>query len=133
MQSIPAIDPAIPSTMFAEDIVDRPAPGRILLAVFEALERAGISYCVLHGYEGYPQRIKSDVDCMISAEVSADELLALLHHNRIRIGASVVHFRHYRGFFIVLAGKNADGSVCFVQLDFRLDYELGDLRFYAGS
>lgn len=106
--------------------------GRILLGVFETLDRADISYCVLHGYENYPERIKSDVDCMISANVTPGELAALFQQNRNRIGADVVHFRHYRGFFIVLAGKDADGSPCFLQLDLRWNYELGDLQFCTG-
>src|SRR5205823_8317044 len=65
-------------------------PSRILLGVFETLDRAGIPYCVLHGYEGYPERIKSDVDGMIAAHVRPDQLAALLHQNRSRIGAEVV-------------------------------------------
>jgi thymidylate kinase len=108
-------------------------PSRILLGVFESLDRAGIPYCVLHGYESYPERIKSDVDGVISANVSPAQLAALFHQNRIRLGAEVVHFRHYRGFFIVLAGKNVDGSPCFLQLDLRVNYEMGDLQFYTGS
>src|SRR5437868_165012 len=107
-------------------------PGRILLGVFETLDRAGIPYCVLHGYEGYPERIKSDVDGMIATHVRPDQLAALLHQNRSRIGAEVVHFRHYRGFFIVLAGRNVDGSPCFLDLDLRVNYEMGDLQYHTG-
>jgi thymidylate kinase len=124
---------AKPQAVVSADAEENRGLGRILSGVFETLDRAGIPYCVLHGYENYPERIKSDVDCMISAKVLPGQLLALLHQNRIRIGADVVHFRHYRGFFIVLAGKNADSSPCFLQLDLRLDDELGDLQFYKGN
>src|ERR1700682_2090269 len=80
-------------------------PAQLLLGVFETLECAGIPYCVLHGYESYPERIKSDVDCIVSGELSPRQLITLLHENCIRIGAEVVCWRDY---YLVLAGKNAD-------------------------
>jgi thymidylate kinase len=101
--------------------------GRILLGVFETLDRAGVPYCMLHGYEGYPQQIKSDVDCIVSTESGPDGLLALLHDNRARIGADVVRARDYH---IVLAGKNADGTPCFLMLDLS---ELNGRLFYHVS
>jgi thymidylate kinase len=97
--------------------------------VLETLERAGIHYCVLHGYENYPQRIESDVDCIISGELRPRQLVALLHENRSRIGAEVVRCR---GYYIVLASKKADGSPCFLELDLSVDYELGNRQFYTG-
>ena len=69
------------SMALAEDAALRGGPGLILLGVFETLERAGIPYCVLHGYDDYPWRIKSDVDCMISADVRPLALTALLQKN----------------------------------------------------
>jgi thymidylate kinase len=101
---------------------------RTLLAVFEALERADIAYCVTHGYEGYPQRIKSDVDCIVSPEVRPRQLAALLHDNRI--GAEVVCVR---GAYFVLAVRNADRPRSFLDLDFSADYQLGDLVFVTGE
>jgi thymidylate kinase len=130
MQSIPTLHQTKPPTALAEDIGQSSGPGRILLGVFETLDRAGIPYCVLHGYESYPQRIKSDVDCMISAEVRPGQLIALLHENSTRIGAEVVRSR---GYYLLLAGKNVDGSPCFLDLDLSIDYELDDRPFYAGS
>jgi thymidylate kinase len=129
MRSPPSRHQANPPTALAED-VGQSGPGRILLGVFETLDCAGIPYCVLHGYESYPQRIKSDVDCMISAEVNPGQLLALLHKNRTRIGAEVVRSR---GYHLLLAGKNVDGSPCFLDLDLCVDYELDNRPFYAGS
>ena len=105
-------------------------PSRTLLAVFETLERAGIMYCVTHGYEGYPQRIKSDVDCIVSAEVRPRQLAALLHDNRTRIGGEVVCAR---GSYFVLAVRNADRSRSFLELDFSANYQLGDLVFVTGE
>jgi thymidylate kinase len=133
MQSAATLGRVKPPGAVLNEAGQNPGLGRILLGVFETLDDAGIPYCVLHGYESYPERIKSDVDCVISANVRPAQLAALLYRNRSRIGAAVVHFRHYRGFFIVLAGTNADGSRCFLQLDLRWDDELGDLQFYKGT
>jgi hypothetical protein len=46
-----------------------------------ALDRAGFRYCVLHGYESYPQQIKSDVDGVINAGMTPRELVAVFHRN----------------------------------------------------
>jgi thymidylate kinase len=106
------------------------APGRILLGVFEALDRTGIPYCVLHGYESYPRQVTSDVDCMVSANLRPDQLAVLFHENRTtRIGADLVYCR---GYYFVFAGRNADRSPCFILLDLSVDYEIGGLKFYSG-
>jgi thymidylate kinase len=105
-------------------------PGRILLRVFESLDRAGIRYCVLHGYEGFPQRTGSDVDCIIDSEIPPEQIYALLHHDRARINADIVRCR---GYYVVLAGKNTDSSPCFLTLDLSADCELDGVPFYAGT
>jgi thymidylate kinase len=126
MRSAPSRHQANPPTALAADI-GQSGLARILSGVFETLDRAAIPYCVLHGYESYPQRIKSDVDCVISAEFRPGQLLALLHTNSTRVGAEVVRSR---GYHLVLAGKNSDGSPCFLVLDLS---ELDDRLFYAVS
>src|SRR6185312_3295873 len=85
---------------------------------------------VTHGYEGYPQRIKSDVDCIVSAEVRPRQLAALMHDNRTRIGAEVVRVR---GGYFVLAVRDADRPPLFLELDFSANYQLGDLVFVTGE
>lgn len=129
MQSAPRLDERHPPTMLKEGVAQSSGPGRILSGVFETLDAAGIKYCVLHGYADFPQRIKSDVDCVIDSRISPHRLLALLHLNRTRIGAEVVQCR---GFHIVLAGRNADGPPCFLTLDLSVDCELDSVPYYAG-
>jgi thymidylate kinase len=109
---------------------DGTSPGRILSKVFETLDRAGISYCVLHGYEHFSNDIKSDVDCLIDENVSARELVRLLHENRFHIRATVVHCR---GRYIVLAGKDSEGSHCLLALDFAADCDLQGVRYFDAS
>jgi thymidylate kinase len=128
MDRTPAID-CVKPRLSPAPLKEPGGPGRILWAVIQVLDRAGIPYCVLHGYESYPEQIKSDVDCLISAEVRGDQLAAVLHENRIGIGAEVVRFTSGH---VVLAGKNPDGSPCFLDLDLSRDYDLHGLHFYTG-
>ncbi|MBI2715676.1 MAG: hypothetical protein HYX37_14680 [Rhizobiales bacterium] len=108
----------------------RSESGRILLRVFDMLERAGIPYCVLHGYGNFFANIESDVDCIVGANTRAHDLLVLFRRNRHRIGAEVVR---YVGHFFVLAGRNPDGSPCFLTLDFATDCDVNDLPLYSGG
>ena len=57
-------------------------PGLILTRIFDVLDRAGVEYCVLHGYEEYPRRIPSDVDCLMPPELLPRGLVELLHDER---------------------------------------------------
>jgi len=102
---------------------------RILAGVFEALDRAAMRYCVLHGYEEYPHRVGSDVDCIIDRAVSPSQIYTLLHRERARIAAHVVRWRDYD---FTLAGKNAEGQPCFVTLDFSIDCNAAHLKLYPG-
>jgi thymidylate kinase len=70
------------------------------------------------------------VDCIISGKLRPWELVALLHEQRAVIGADVVRWADY---YIVLAGKSADGSPCILELDMSLDVEHGNLPFYSGN
>ena len=128
MQTSVLLQPAHSRMPRPNDPGQSDGPGRILLRVFETLDSTGIPYCVLHGYERYP-RIKSDVDCIIDPKISPRQLLMLLQHKSERIGAEAVHCR---GYYIVLAGKNSDGSLCFLTLDMAADCELHGLPLYAG-
>jgi thymidylate kinase len=103
---------------------------RILLRVFGTLERAGVLYCVLHGYEDFLGDIKSDVDCIIGRNTRKKDLLALFHRNRDYIGAEIVRCL---GYYFVFAGRNADGSRCFLTLDCSFEYDVNDLPLYNGK
>jgi thymidylate kinase len=109
---------------------DSSEAGRILLRVFAVLDRAGIPYCVLHGYENYPAHIKSDVDCIVERSVTPRSLVTLLRSNRQTIGAEVVRCQDR---FIVLAGQSASGSPCFLTLDLSVNCEVNDLPLQDGQ
>jgi thymidylate kinase len=104
----------------------------MLSSVFAALDRADMPYCVTHGYESLPQRItSSDVDIIIPATVRPSQLAALLYENAQTFGGPQLVC--CRGYYMVLTSGNVDGSLCFLELDFRPDYDLGGLRFYTGK
>jgi O-antigen/teichoic acid export membrane protein/thymidylate kinase len=104
--------------------------GKILANVFAVLDEGGIAYCVTHGYEAFPQTVKSDVDCVVAADVLPTKIGRLLHEKRREIGADLVR---YRSDHIVLTHCNPDGVRCYLELDLSPHYELYDRGFYAGD
>jgi len=117
----------------AEGPVEPPCDStRTLLRIFETLERAGIAYCVLHGYERISRDINSDVDCILarSNTTTPRNLLALFRANRDRIGADVVRQSDY---YFVFAGRKAEGAHFFLALDFAFDCDVDHLPLYGGS
>jgi len=96
----------------------------ILVRLFDLLEREGISYCVPHGYDELPERIASDVDIIMPADVLPGRLARLLRENQQHLGGRIVQWLGDRAHFIVLAGYNPDGSRCFLQLHVDSDYVL---------
>ena len=124
------LEDSAPDTALLKDAERRYAPGQILARVFQTLERAGTRYCVLHGYEEYPDLIKSDVDAVIDSGTSPRELLTLLRRNRVLIGAEVIRCSEYH---ITLAGRHDDGSPCLLVLDFSADCALDGLHLYSGE
>jgi thymidylate kinase len=130
MKSMISPDQVKSTPTVSEDVEPSGGSGRILLRVLETLDRAGIPYCLLHGYESYPQQIESDVDCMISAAVLPTHLADLFHSNCTFIGAKVVR---YSGYYFVFAGRSTDGSPCFLDLHMSVEYDLDNRHFYSGS
>lgn len=101
----------------------------VLLRVFDLFEEAGLRYCMLHGFDKLWAVGASDVDCVVSRELSARDVHALLHRQRERIGADVVR---RRGHLIQLARINPDGALRMLTLDLSLDAEVRDLTLYSG-
>ena len=54
-------------------------PRRELLAgIFRALNSSGAPWCIVHGYERFAQEVPTDVDCLISRDLSPQKLAKLL-------------------------------------------------------
>jgi thymidylate kinase len=103
--------------------------GRALFAVFATLEEALIPYCVLHGYDGYPGQMGSDVDCAVSG-ITPQQLTDLLKKNKDRIGADVVRSQ---GLHLTLQCVADGGRPQFLVLDFHADCEIDGVVFVEGE
>lgn len=107
--------------------------GMLLLRVLAVLEREGIPYCLLHGYEQYPHQIRSDVDCLLPASALPDRLAQVLHTHRAEIGADLVQWVDGGAQFIVLARQNPDDPPTLLQLHVSTQYELAGKVFFKGE
>jgi thymidylate kinase len=105
-------------------------PGEVLFAVCGVLDRAKIPYCIVHGYEGFPDARGSDIDCVVDASVGPDHLLGLLQDNQRAIGARIARAN---GYFITLRCKPECGVPTFLSLDFSFDCKVDDCLFYPGD
>jgi thymidylate kinase len=112
---------------FARDpAVAADGPGRILTAVFEVLDAAGVPYCLPHGYDQH--RLSGDVDLVTSTPPRT--VAAVLEDHEFITGARVV--RCLSGH-VILAAREGDGTPCFLDLDLSADYGVAGRRFYTGA
>jgi hypothetical protein len=124
----------VDSPYFSSSSAADPCPqGAMLLRVFEVLERQGVPYCVLHGYQEYPLRVPSDVDLLIPAEISARQLAQVLHDSRQEIGARIVQWFEDGAIFIVLAADQWEASPPMLQVHVTRNYSMGGRVFYRGE
>jgi thymidylate kinase len=105
-------------------------PGEVLSGVFSLLDRVGLSYCVLHGYETYSAMVLSDVDCIISSEFALREIASHFRANRTDFKAELIGIK---GGCFNFAGRRVDGSLCFLTLDMSYDCEIGNVIYYPGK
>jgi thymidylate kinase len=103
---------------------------RMLSAVFEVLDRAGVRYCLSHGYENFPEQVTSDVDCILEDAVSPSDLVALLGRNRDKIGGEPVQCH---GSYLVLAGADKGSGPVFLHLDFSAHAAVDAVAHYTAS
>ena len=111
-------------------VVLAPGPSTTLRRVFQTLEQAGIRYCVLHGYDGLPDDVSSDVDCVVSADVLPLRLAAVLRADAANLGAEIVQWFADEAHFIVMAGRDSQGELFFLQLHAHASYDLARRTFY---
>ncbi|MFN0192024.1 MAG: hypothetical protein ACKVP5_08610 [Aestuariivirga sp.] len=97
-----------------------------LTAIFEALDRAGIAYCVTHGFEGYPECIGRDVDLIVAENVSAEKLNRLLAECGAKAGARIVR---QNGQHFVLLCEAAGRLPKFLTLDFDSSFDVLGVPF----
>src|SRR5207249_9938444 len=57
------------------------ARGELLMRVLGLLERDGMPYCILHGYQTLPQRVSDDIDMLLPREAMPRRFAQLLRNN----------------------------------------------------
>lgn len=97
-------------------------------SVTVALRQANHKLCVLHGYEDYPERINSDLDC-VCAEPA--RIPRLLHEQGV--SAVVQAFEHEGDAFYYVLHRDCDGRPVFVALDVSADYRRDGRVFFGGA
>ena len=106
-----------------QDMAAEPADGQrtdMLQSVLAVLERRGISYCVQHGYESYPEHVPSDVDCFVSRDflaAAAPHGLPGLLGELAAQGLTPVQWFRGGAHGIVLQAQGASRPLVFLQLD----------------
>ena len=97
----------------------------MLLGFCEALERAGIAYVILSGYQTYPKQIPSDVDFMVSERDFA-RLPALFSKSEVVPGARLVQMLHHEtsACYFVLA-QQIGAHIAFLHPDASASYRRG--------
>ncbi len=109
------------------------AKGALLARVLELLDRDGLPYVVLHGYDSYPQQVEGDVDLLVASEAMPRRLGELLRNSESQLGARVVQWFADRATFIVLQTTAEDGSPLMLQLHVSTDYDVADRKIYDGN
>jgi thymidylate kinase len=102
-----------------------------LNAVFDLLDQTGIPYCVQHGYEGFPDKLGSDVDLIVPANVTAERLAGLFAKNREMLAARIVR-RNGASFFVLLCEREL-ATPQFLMLDFSAACEIQGAVFLDGA
>ena len=94
----------------------------LLTAFIEKMNAAQIPYCLLNGFQSYPEVITSDVDFMVHPR-NAERIAPLLQEVAARCNALLVQaIRHETGaWYFVLAKQTASGVV-YLHPDCSADY-----------
>ena len=108
------------------------AAGAMLLRVVQLLDREGIAYSLLHGYNTYPQSVPSDVDCVMDRKMLNGGLVALLDSHREELQADVVQWFADGAELIVLADRS-EPRPNLLQLHVSADYELSNRVLFSGE
>ncbi|MCI3951192.1 MAG: thymidylate kinase [Burkholderiales bacterium] len=97
--------------------------GHVLQALFDFLESEKIDYCVMGDTGGYPYRIPSDVDIVVSPQAFAGIGRTVARFCRAYDASPVQMIRHEQtAIYFVLAWYAQCGALRFLAVDFCSDY-----------
>ena len=127
----------VAQTQPASDVAPASAPAearaRLLSRVLEALDRAGVESCILHGYEYLTERVEGDVDMLIGRQTSDRRLAEILRSVCKQAGARLVQWFEDRASLIVLETAIADANLALLQLHVCRDYEIENRLIKPGE
>ena len=102
-----------------------------LMAALDALDRAGLPYCVTHGYVGLPEVVSSDVDAVTApGDLAGPVPRALL---AAAPETTLVQWFDDRACGGVVAGPGVDGVPSLVQLHFSPAFEPDGVQCYPAA
>ncbi|MGH2533355.1 MAG: dTMP kinase [Thermomicrobiales bacterium] len=107
----------------------------MLAPLIEAWNAAGIRYCILHGYEGYPERVPSDVDCLMPAAMLPRRLATTFQPNGSSAKSAVVQWLQHEAtaHYFIVAHKESGRPWSFLPIDASSDYRRNGRVFYRGD
>ena len=106
-------------------------------AIFEHMihrfEAVGMTYCLLAGYDSYPQEILSDVDFMVSTHSNA-QLPALIANIAEASGTKLIqHLQHETTASYFILAKLIDGHITYLHPDSSSDYRRNGKRWLVAE
>jgi O-antigen/teichoic acid export membrane protein/thymidylate kinase len=111
--------------------------GPMLLALLDLLERNQIPWCLLHGYQDYPDQITSDVDCLIPSWAAPQGFRRFLQLIQRQLGAGIVQCIDDRAQFIVLRSEQplarAPAPPAWLQFHAIPNFEIAHCLFYRSD
>jgi thymidylate kinase len=103
----------------------------MLLGILRVLDACQVPYCLTHSFHELPERITSDVDCVVAADVSPERLAAMFQRHQAQLIPGRL-IRWHNGLF-VFGGRAPGAAPAYVALDCARHCTAGGLRLYAGS
>lgn len=97
--------------------------------MIRGFESAGMPYCLLAGYDGFPQHIPSDIDFMVAPHSNA-QLPALISSIAEASGANLVqHLQHETTASYFVLAKLKDTNITYLHPDSSSDYHRSGKRW----
>lgn len=94
----------------------------MLSVLVDELNHSGMAYCLLSGYENFPQAGESDIDFMVQPRHARRVVLVLQSVTR-RCGAMLVQaMQHETGAWYLVLAKPVAGGVAYLHPDCTADY-----------
>ena len=126
-----SLDVEEPQTLVSSE--QQKARVQLLKEAFNALNQSGIAYCVTHGYSALENAVESDVDCVIGASCSPEQLARVLRFTQAN-GEPALTVQWFADGAVYVALANGTGrSPQMVQLHFSRDFELDNRVFYTAD